>query len=461
MKFSLKILIGTMVIVALMFTISGIFLIHSNFKNSYNLQMNHNIEEHYLEKYSIETNINDNIDKNGNIDIEDLESYLHTLTSYLENSRKLLIYVDDELVWDNVPFDLNQEMLKDNIITHEADSKKYSIITSNTMINNQNVLVVSAFDISGVFQVRDQNLHVFYIIDIILLILCGCVTTLFARVLTKPLHKLEETTRMVADGNLDVAIEGNTNDEIGSLAKSFNIMVDSIKSKITELELSVRKRDDFVSNFTHELKTPMTSIMGYAKVLKSNKYKEEDKAKALDYIYSESKRLEVLSHKMLDLLELSSGHIELKEIDTKTFFDSLKDLAILRLSNINLVIDIEDKKILGDEELLNACFINLLENAKKASDKNSEIKIVGKVVKNKYQVSIMDKGEGIEEKELDRITESFYMIDRSRSKSKGGYGIGLAICEKIAELHHTNLRFKSKVGKGTTVSLELEVVNEK
>ncbi len=461
MKFSLKILIGTMVIVALMFTISGIFLIHSNFKNSYNLQMNHNIEEHYLEKYSIETNINDNIDKNGNIDIEDLESYLHTLTSYLENSRKLLIYVDDELVWDNVPFDLNQEMLKDNIITHEVDSKKYSIITSNTMINNQNVLVVSVFDISGVFQVRDQNLHVFYIIDIILLILCGCVTTLFARVLTKPLHKLEETTRMVADGNLDVAIEGNTNDEIGSLAKSFNIMVDSIKSKITELELSVRKRDDFVSNFTHELKTPMTSIMGYAKVLKSNKYKEEDKAKAIDYIYSESKRLEVLSHKMLDLLELSSGHIELKEIDTKTFFDSLKDLAILRLSDINLALDIEDKKILGDEELLNACFINLLENAKKASDKTSEIKIVGKVVKNKYRVSIMDKGEGIEEKELDRITESFYMIDRSRSKSKGGYGIGLAICEKIAELHHTNLIFKSKVGKGTTVSLELEVVNEK
>lgn len=461
MKFSLKILIGTMMIVALMFTISGILLIHSNFKNSYNLQMNHNIEEHYLEKYSIESNINDNINNNGDIDVKNLESYLYTLTSYLENSRKLTIYVDDQKVWNNVPFELHEDMLKENILLHEYDSKKYFMITSNTIINNQKVLVVSVFDMSGVFKVRDQNLQVFYIIDAILLILCGCITTLFAKILTKPLHKLEETTKMIADGNLDVGIGSFSNDEIGSLAESFNIMVDSIKNKITELELSVHKRDDFVSNFTHELKTPMTSIMGYTKILKSNKYKEEDKEKALDYIYSESKRLEVLSHKMLDLLELSSEKIERKEIDTKIFFESFKELALLRLSDINLTTDIEPKKILGDEDLLNACLINLLENAKKASDKNSEIKIVGQAVQNKYQVFVIDKGEGIEEKELDRITESFYMIDRSRSKSKGGYGIGLALCEKIAKLHHTSLKFKSKVGAGTTVSLELELVNEK
>lgn len=461
MKFSLKILIGTMMIVALMFTLSGIFLIHSNFKNSYNLQMKQNTEEHYLEKYSIESNINDNINDNGNIDIKNLESYLYTLTSYLENSRKLIIYVEGEKVWNNVPFEVDQDLLNANRIPYEFDSKKYSIMASTTTINNQHVLVVSVFDISGVFKVRNQNLQVFYIIDVILLILCGCITTLFTRILTKPLHKLEETTRMVADGNLDVEIGEYSNDEIGSLAESFNIMVDSIKNKITELELSVRRRDDFVSNFTHELKTPMTSIMGYTKVLKSKKYKEKDKEKALDYIYSESKRLEVLSHKMLDLFKLSSGKIELKAIETKIFFYSFKNLALLRFGPINLTLDIEAKKVLGEEELLNVCFINLLENAIKASNKKSEIKIVGKEVKNKYQVFIIDNGEGIEEKELERITESFYMIDPSRSKSKGGYGIGLALCEKIANLHHTSLNFISQLGKGTMVSLELEVDNEK
>lgn len=461
MKFSLKILIGTMLIVAMMFTISGIFLIHSNFKNSYNLQIKHNYEEHYLEKYSIENNINDNINDDGIINIENLKNYLYTLTSYLENSRKLIIYVDHEKVWNNVPFQLNQDMLEETIAIHDHALKKYSIITSNTTINDQHVLVVSVFDMSGLFKVRDMNIQVFYIIDIILLILCGCITTMFARVLTKPLHKLEETTSSVASGNLDIEIGKYSNDEIGSLAKSFNVMLTSIKDKITELELSVHKRDDFVANFTHELKTPMTSIMGYAKVLKSNKYKEEDKQKALDYIYSESKRLEVLSHKMLDLLELSSGNIKQKEIDTKIFFESFKDFALLRLGDINLTTDIEDKNVIGDEDLLNACFINLLENAKKASAKKSEIKIIGKEVENKYQVSIIDLGEGLEEKELERITECFYMVDRSRSKSKGGYGIGLALCENIAKLHHTSLKFQSKVGKGTTVSLELEIVNEK
>lgn len=461
MKFSLKILIGTMMIVALMFTISGVFLIHSNFKNSYNLQMQQNIEEHNLEKYSIESNINDNISNTGKIDVKNLENYLYTLTSYLENSRKLIIYVDEKEVWNNVPFLVNQNILKDSVVTHEFASKKYSIITSDTTINHQNILVVSVFDMSGVFKVRDLNLQVFYIIDVILLILCGCITTLFARILTKPLHKLEETTSIIAAGNLDVEIGGYSNDEIGSLAKSFNVMVDSIKNKITELELSVRKKDEFVSNFTHELKTPMTSIMGYSKILKSNKYKDADKEKALNYIYSESKRLEILSHKLLDLLELSSGKIELKQMNTKHFFASLKDLALLRLGDMHLTMDVENKIVLGDEDLLNACFINLLENAKKASDEKTEIKIIGKEIENKYRVFISDKGEGIEEKELDRITESFYMVDRSRSKSKGGFGIGLSLCEKIAKLHQTSLKFKSKVGEGTTVFLDLEVVNEK
>ncbi|MDE6141465.1 MAG: HAMP domain-containing histidine kinase, partial [Bacilli bacterium] len=238
----------------------------------------------------------------------------------------------------------------------------------------------------------------------------------------------------------------------------FNIMVDSIKSKIDELELSVHQREDFVSNFTHELKTPMTSIMGYAKVLKQDKYTKEDKEKAIDYIYSESKRLETLSHKLLDLLELSDGQINMTTINTKEYFKEFEALAKARLNPINLKLDIENSNILGDADLLTTCFMNLVENGKKASEENSEIRIVGKKKKDKYKLWVIDKGIGIESKELSRITENFYMVDRSRSKKKGGYGIGLSLCERIAKLHNTNLTFESVVGEGTTVSLELEMV---
>lgn len=458
MKFSFKIVIGTMLIVVIMFTISGIILIHNNFKNSYNLQMNNNIEEHFLEKSAIESNINENITTDGFINRKSLENYIYTLTSYLENSRKVMIYIDDDKLWNNIPFEIDKKFLNEVLTIKTYENTKYSIISSTTKINKENVLIVSVYDISDVFKVRDQNLLCFYIIDAILLVFCGCLTTIFARFLTKPIKILNECAKDVTKGNLNVKIEQNTNDEIGGLANSFNIMVDSIKSKIDELELSMRQREDFVSNFTHELKTPMTSIMGYAKVLKQDKYTKEDKEKAIDYIYSESKRLETLSHKLLDLLELSDGQINMALINTKEYFQEFEELAKARLNPINLKLDIENCDILGDVDLLTTCFMNLVENGKKASEENSEIKIVGKKQKDKYKISIIDKGIGMEDAELSRITESFYMVDRSRSKKKGGYGIGLSLCERIAKAHNTNLKFKSAIGKGTTVSLELEMV---
>ena len=457
MKFSIKMVVGTMLIVVLMFTLAGIILIHNNFKNSYNLQMKSNIAEHTLESLAIESNINENITEDGFVNTERLENYLYTLTSYLENSRKVMIYVDNDKIWNNIPFEIEKQDISESISVKSYENKEYSIISSATNINDQDILIVSVYDVSGLFEVRDKNLVSFYIIDFILLILCGCLITIFAKKLTKPINILNETTKKIADGDLDITIENSSNDEVGELAKSFDIMVQRVRDKIKELELSIKQREDFVSNFTHELKTPMTSIMGYAKVLKQDKYTKEDKEKALDYIYSESKRLETLSHKMLDLLELTETKISLSIINTREFFDSLLELANERLRPINIKMEIENRNIKADTDLLNTCLMNLLENAKKASSETAEIKIIGKSENKKYKVSIIDKGIGIEKKELSRITESFYMVDRSRNKKKGGYGIGLSLCERIAKVHNTNLKFESIVGEYTTVSFELEM----
>ena len=461
MKISLKIVMGTMFIVVVMFSISGILLIHENFKNSYNLQIEQNIEEHYLEKYSIENNINDHLSEDGVVNTKELENYLYILTSYLENSRKLAIYIDNDLVWNNIPFKIENESLDKKVTIKTYESKTYSLINSKTIINNEKIVMMSAYDISGIFEVRDKNLIYFYIIDIVLILLCGVFTTILAKFIAKPIHILNDTTKKVANGNLDVAVEKTTNDEIGELSLSFNSMVSAVKQRQKELELSIKQREDFVSNFTHELKTPMTSIMGYTKVLQQDKYSKEDKIMALDYIYSETKRLEILSHKLLSLLGLSEEKLILTEINCKDFFENLKVLAEKRLNEINLILEIEESDILGDEVLLVTCFINLIENAKKASTPKDEIIINGKIVNKKYRVSIIDHGIGIATSEINRITEDFYMIDKARSKSYGGYGLGLGIAQKIAHLHNTKLSFESKVGIGTKVSLDLEVTNAK
>lgn len=286
MKFSFKIVIGTMLLVMMMFSLAGILLIHENFKNSFQLQIDTDIKEHELEKYSIESNITENILDDGSMDRKELENYLYTLTSYLDNARMLTIDVNDEIIWNNVPFAIAKDKVKDGGYVESYESKKYFVIGSHISINEENVLITSIYDITGVFQVRNQNLRVFYIIDIILLILCGCFTTIFARYLTRPIRQLNEVTKAMAGGKLDTQIAVVSDDEIGELAKSFQVMVESIKGTIAELELSVKQREDFVANFTHELKTPMTSIMGYTKILKQDQYTKTDKEKALDYIHS-------------------------------------------------------------------------------------------------------------------------------------------------------------------------------
>lgn len=458
MKFSLKIVIGTMLIVIVMFSILGIILIHKNFKNSYHLQMKQNIEEHYLEKYSIENNIKENVSSDGMIQKDMLQEYLYTLTSYLENSRKLAIFIDQSIIWNNLPFGIEEDVIKNNVKIYDFDSKKYSIISSSIIVNDQVVEIVSVYDITPIFVVRNQNLIYFYLMDVILIIFSGGLITIFVHYLTKPIKKLNDTTKRITAGDYSNRIDIRSNDEIGELASSFNAMSSAIESKILEMEKSVEEREEFVSNFTHELKTPMTSIMGYAKILKQNRYTKEDKEKALDYIYSESKRLEVFSHKLLDLMELSNGRISFEIINTKMYFAVFKDLVLKRFNEIQLDLDIEESNILIDEDLITSCIINLIENAVKASSINSKIKIVGKKVNNKYRISVIDEGCGISSDEIKRVTENFYMIDKSRSKSKGGYGIGLSLCSRIADLHHTTLQFKSEVGRGTTVSIDLEVV---
>lgn len=459
MKFSLKVVMGTMLIVVIMFSLFGIILIHENFKNSYQLQMKINYNEHILEKYSIESNLNENVLADGTLDLEKLESYLYSLTFYLSNSRKLAVFIDNVSVWNNVPFELKIDEC-DDVCTKMYDSKKYSVLKSRVSINKADILIISVYDISGVFEVRNQNLLKFYVIDVFLLLLCGCFTTLFARFLTKPIRDLNRTTKLVSEGNFDVKIDVKGNDEIGELSNAFDLMVKSVKKREDELKLSLKQREDFISNFTHELKTPMTSIIGFVKALKQDKYSDEDKEKALDYIYSETKRLDILSHKLLDLIGLSENQVDMSILDTSILFQEVKSLAFNRFPDIVLNLDVQKQNVFGDKELLVVCIMNLIENAYKASEESKDIKIVGKNLSDRYQISIIDKGIGIEKKEIKRIVEDFYMVDRSRSKKKGSYGLGLGLCSKILKLHNSELSFKSKVGKGTLVRFVLEVKNE-
>lgn len=264
-------------------------------------------------------------------------------------------------------------------------------------------------------------------------------------------------SKKIAKGSYHERINIKTNDEIGELSESFNLMLEAIENKIDELEVSVKQREEFITNFTHELKNPMTSIIGYSDLLRSNEYAEEIRIKSANYIFNEAKRLELLAHKLMDLMGLSNENIKFETINMIEFAHEIQQQLKDSLGEIQLELMIEQATIIADKSLLEDCIRNLIDNSKKAEPKDQKIVFLGKKHKDKYEISIIDRGCGISKQDLPRIKDSFYRADKTRSKSNGRSGIGLTLSEKIAKLHHTELIIESEIGKGTKVTLYLPI----
>lgn len=271
--------------------------------------------------------------------------------------------------------------------------------------------------------------------------------------LTRPVKKLTEATKKIADGNYSERVEDGGTDEVGQLARNFNRMAIAVEDKIQELSDSARQKEDFVTNFAHELKTPLTSMIGYADRIYHKEMPREEQKRAAWYIWNEGMRLESLSHKLMDMTVLNHKDFVLQEMETQALFQELtadveylmseKEVS-LRCSAENVCIDVE-------YDLFKTLFLNLVDNAVKAGA--TEICVMGRRCDAEYVVQIQDNGSGIPAQEIQRITEAFYMVDKSRSRKQHGAGIGLALAEKIAQIHGSTLEFESDGTSGTTVSM--------
>lgn len=312
------------------------------------------------------------------------------------------------------------------------------------------------YDITSIYEERTRQLKDIMYADIIIIIIASVFVSIFSKILTRPIEKLNEASKKIALGKFNERVNIKSNDEIGELASSFNIMAEEIENRINSLNLSIKQKDDFISGFSHEIKTPMTAIIGYSDLLRLKKCDDETRITALNYIYSESKRLEELSYKLLSLMELSKDKIELKKLNIKSFI--LKTCRRIILENIEIKVDLEDCIVKADESLLEVVIRNLIQNAKKAEPKDLCIYITGKRRGNKYVISIIDTGFGIPKEHINRVTEDFYMVDKSRSRKNGGTGIGLSLCKKILELHGSKINIESEENIGTKVYFELEVI---
>lgn len=287
---------------------------------------------------------------------------------------------------------------------------------------------------------------------VVTMLVCALLFFILSRVL-QPLKELNAGAKLIARGHYDERIPVWRKDEIGTLSDNFNRMAEAVQCRIRQLEEAEWKRTLFMGNLTHELKTPMTAISGYAKTLLTVKLPESDKEEALSYIYEESCRLERLSKKMMNLLLLEeSENIERQEVSASVLFAHAAEACRQSLEEDGIRLECrEDGQVfLADADLFTEVLINLIDNARKASKRGDRILLSAR----ERVIEVQDFGTGIPEDELGKILEPFYMIDKSRSRKSGGAGLGLAITALILKRHNCTIRMESELGQGTRVILQ-------
>lgn len=311
------------------------------------------------------------------------------------------------------------------------------------------------FHVSSIEYVYERMKNLAYrliIISIVLTIVANVWIFLRLRKMFKPLNELMKATNKMADGDYEQSVEVRNQDEIGKLSKSFNKMAEEIRIRNNNLIYEQEKKTLFMGNLTHELKTPMTAISGYAQTLLNVKLTDEQQEEAYMFIYDECNRLERLAKKMMVLLELDTNNeLQIKQTKIKDIFESAKNICEIKAAekNVKLIFECSDEAYMVDKDLMTDVIINLVDNAIKASEPNSDV-----VIKAENRtVSVQDFGCGIPKEEQDKIMEPFYMVDKSRSRKNGGAGLGLALVSLILKKHDIDISIESDLGKGTKISL--------
>lgn len=460
-----KLFINFTVLFLLLLNLFGVLLIKIIFYTSLNNKIDSGFNEYSVIYYNLKSgeNMYKLLFNNNDKDIITLKN-----STYLKNSNNpsLNLIVEDmnkNIVYSSTtePFHLDEKLY--NFTTYNSSNYMikpmedgHKLIINNIIYFGDNKYYFTY--INNIEDVYTENRN-YFIILIIFNILSGIISSFviyyFSKAITKPLEQLTYNINEIILRNYDLNLEPSTEiKELNMLADSFNTMSNEISHQFWLLEKSNEEKQRFIDSLTHEIRTPLTSIIGYSSLfLHKKQFSEDAILKSFENIYTNGKRLESLSENLIKLITINKAPLDIKKINIISIINEVKNTYAnsLEKNNIKFSISGNDFNIYTDEALTRILLSNFIDNSIKATV-DSENKNIS-IILNDNSIIISDTGKGMSKEDLEKIFEPFFMADKSRKYTSSGFGLGLSICHSIMNILNINYDIKSELNKGTTITL--------
>lgn len=354
-------------------------------------------------------------------------------------------------------------------ISHN-DNKSAVSLSFPVEVDNSIIGVVGYYkDYTELYSYNDRFKDIINLFAVMIFIIIFIVSFILSRHITRPIRKLIKGSEQISRGDYSFDIDVNSRDEVGELSDRFKIMVQRIKSQIEVIEKDrdVLKEEQmrskaFFDNVTHELKTPLTTILGYAQIIGENGFSDKEFFdRGISYIISESKRLNKMVVDILEISKYSSADFTYKFEKVNLSDLLVKTCDEMRVRARKYGIDIkysvqEGLTIKGDDDKLKEVIINLVDNSMKYGNVNSVIDCEAFCEAGDIFVKVRDCGDGIPKEYIDNLFDPFYRVSKKLSREKGSVGLGLSIAKNIVEKHNGTISIKSKEKEGTEVILKFK-----
>ena len=459
MRISLKIFMFTYCIIVVITVLGGFFLINYEYEKSLRHAKSQALEQNET-LFTYVATLEEVLDK------ERAQQSLNNLIERMSGEKDRYVFVNS---YENLQKQIEKGKA-DGLESNECvyvfyEEKERQILQVTSRYEAQ--YIVNCRDITEIFSLRDDNYALYKNIILLVSSVIAVVLYLFSWYITRPLAAVTEMANKLSQGDYSVRIDSSYKNmkshEVELLGNTLNAMADKTEEHIREIEEQVRRKEEFMGNFAHEMKTPMTSIIGYADMLRTFELEPEKRRAYSNFIYNEGKRVEQLSLNLLQLIVMDKNEYEMQLISSAELFKHMKQETYFLGEKYHVQIRFkwEQAELYVEKSLVLTAILNIIDNACKASGEGGQVYVLGKNMRENYAIAVVDYGIGIPEEALKNITEPFYMVDKSRARKQGGAGLGLSLCRKIVELHGGKIRIDSKEGEGPRVTILLPALLKK